>query len=397
MEKYRKKKKKIYLKICTFGLIATLTVSMILYLLLYNQTENTKFEDIIAYEKNNLQYNKDIIRLEHTTQQIIRNMSITRLLSNRVSVTVNEPNKIIEMDKLHLVLKKHLKELQEPPDCASARYLLCDIHSQSCGFGCLLHRASWCLSHAVVEKRTMVLKPPLMHGYTNKCGNRWDCYFKPVSSCSKWSEHNSLNDATRFSFSSPYSTPTHDFLPSYLKKLETLSEHPHKWFYGHLVGAIFRPNERVLALMPKNIPHVGLHIRRGDKLISEAKKYEVREYIHHIDHLVHPKRHFHTSYDKKYNINVWLATDDTSVLREANNFKQYTFLHEDSDVVTGAHTGNDLDNVIKDLWMMSRAKYFVGTFSSQLGRIVLELFYSQGRHDAMEYVYSLDDSYYYAM
>ena len=116
-----------------------------------------------------------------------------------------------------------------------------------------------------------------------------------------------------------------------------------------------------------------------------------------VNHLVHPKRHFHTSYDKKYNINVWLATDDTSVLRETNNFKQYTFLHEDSDVVTGAHTGNDLDNVIKDLWMMSRAKYFVGTFSSQLGRIVLELFYSQGRHDAMEYVYSLDDSYYYAM
>lgn len=212
-----------------------------------------------------------------------------------------------------------------------------------------------------------------------------------------WAEQNSLNDATHFVFNSPYSTPTHDFLPSYLKKLETLSEHPHKWLYGHLIGAIFRPNERVLALMPKNIPYVGLHIRRGDKLISEAKKYELREYIHHIDHLIHPKRHFHTNYGNKPNASVWLATDDNSVLQETNNFKQYTFLHQESDVVSVARTGNDLDNVIKDLWMMSRAKFFVGTFSSQLGRIVLELFYSQGRHDAMDYVYSLDDAYYYAM
>jgi len=43
------------------------------------------------------------------------------------------------------------------------------------------------------------------------------------------------------------------------------------------------------------------------------------------------------------------------------------------------------------------AKSFVGTFSSQIGRIVLELFYAQGRHDAMDRVYSLDENYYYAM
>lgn len=107
MEKYRKKKKKFYLTICTFGLMATLTLSMILYLLMYNRTENTNFEDIIAYEKNNVRYIKDIIRLEHTTQQLIRNMSKTRLLSNRVSVKQPTVNKTTEMDKLHLLLKTH--------------------------------------------------------------------------------------------------------------------------------------------------------------------------------------------------------------------------------------------------------------------------------------------------
>ena len=85
---------------------------------------------------------------------------------------------------------------------------------------------------------------------------------------------------------------------------------------------------------------------------------------------------------------MWLATDEPSVIKEALLFKQYQFLHQDMTTISTAQTGHDLDGVIQDIWMMSRAKSFVGTFSSQIGRIVLELFYAQGRHDAMDHVRS---------
>ena len=335
------------------------------------------------------------VLLARPVRPIVKVRHITSLLSTKV-VETKETN---VLDRLHLQLQTILKDLQNPTDGTRANYLVCDVHNIGCGFGCLLHRMSWCLAHAVMEKRTMVLKPATLHGYGQNCKHRWDCFFEPLSTCSSWVELNPTPaDAHHFVFSeSPYTKKYHTFLPKALSKLETYTDHAHEWFYGHLVGQIFRPNQRLRNLLHKNIPDVGIHIRRGDKLQSEAKKYEVREYINHVDLLIHPSRHYHYSYDEKYGVTVWLATDEPSVVKEALLFKQYQFLHQDMTIISTAQTGHDLDGVIQDIWMMSRAKSFVGTFSSQIGRIVLELFYAQGRHDAMDHVYSLDENYYYAM
>ena len=44
-----------------------------------------------------------------------------------------------------------------PPDCAAARYLLCDLR-YTCGFACQLHHAASCLGAAYHTRRTLVLR-----------------------------------------------------------------------------------------------------------------------------------------------------------------------------------------------------------------------------------------------
>lgn len=52
---------------------------------------------------------------------------------------------------------KAINALQHPADCSSARKLVCDLN-KGCGFGCQIHHAVHCLTHAVALNRTMVLK-----------------------------------------------------------------------------------------------------------------------------------------------------------------------------------------------------------------------------------------------
>ena len=54
-----------------------------------------------------------------------------------------------------------LHALQHPPDCTSARKLVCDLNS-NCGFGCQMHHAVHCLAHAVALNRTLILKVGLV-------------------------------------------------------------------------------------------------------------------------------------------------------------------------------------------------------------------------------------------
>jgi hypothetical protein len=49
-----------------------------------------------------------------------------------------------------------LHDLQHPPDCSTARKLLCNLN-KACGFGCQIHHVVHCFTHAVALNRTMVL------------------------------------------------------------------------------------------------------------------------------------------------------------------------------------------------------------------------------------------------
>lgn len=83
-----------------------------------------------------------------------------------------------------------------------------------------------------------------------------------------------------------------------------------------------------------------------------------------------------------------------------NRFPQYE-MNMNSGVAkqAGAATAsysNGLEGVLLDLNALVKADYFVGTMSSQLSRMVLEIKYGHGVHDFHTRVASLDEDYYCA-
>lgn len=79
--------------------------------------------------------------------------------------------------ELAKIMERRLHHLQNPPDCNSAKKLVCRV-SKSCGFGCQIHHVSYCFILAYATKRTLILDS------TNwrYSPNGWDAVFKPVSS-----------------------------------------------------------------------------------------------------------------------------------------------------------------------------------------------------------------------
>jgi len=62
-----------------------------------------------------------------------------------------------EARELESLVQKRLTSLQNPPNCASARKLLCNLN-KGCGYGCQLHHAVYCFIVAYGTERTLILK-----------------------------------------------------------------------------------------------------------------------------------------------------------------------------------------------------------------------------------------------
>ena len=232
------------------------------------------------------------------------------------------------------------------------------------------------MSQAREAGLTPVLDPDTFAGYWSPvCGNRWECYFEPFSPCQAWyAAHRHEIDAVR-GYDGKHTLPG---LTSE-QKLHHISA---------LAGEILRPNARVRALLENQTFDVGVHIRRGDKLIREALYFSTNEYFNHVDNFVHPDRNYHGAYGEKYNKAVFVATDDVAVIEEVKRYPQYSIK-----VTTdpgGAVTGKNLDVVLHDLFALASAGALVGTFSSHITRLAAELHAARGSSRTT----SLDEMYY---
>lgn len=83
-------------------------------------------------------------------------------------------NVSIELTKL---MERRLNYLQNPPDCKSAKKLVCEV-AKTCGFGCQIHHVAYCFILAYATKRTLILDSRNWR-YSM---NGWDVVFQPVSS-----------------------------------------------------------------------------------------------------------------------------------------------------------------------------------------------------------------------
>jgi hypothetical protein len=294
---------------------------------------------------------------------------------------------------------------QFPESCAEAPKLL--VPDWTFGFGSAVHVQSYTFEVAHAVNRTWIAvdteewkhfkhsrKDPYCQA-ENTFG--FECYFEPITSCIPralgftlhtipWYERVERSDISRLTDpldKNVWAVRWNDWMP----QGSAFHERPEKyrkvrsqlWYQSQIVAYLFRLKPHVLnqceALMSKinfrkksGGPIVGMHIRHGDKFL-ETFPHPFSQYMELLKaKWPHVKR-------------VFLASDDKFVFFESflsDKYKKdgYEFLY----VMDETFYKSDWENfrsLLCDIYILSECDYFVGTMSSNLGRLVWELMYSK--------------------
>ncbi|XP_031449247.1 alpha-(1,6)-fucosyltransferase isoform X3 [Phasianus colchicus] len=310
------------------------------------------------------------------------------------------------------LVQRRITYLQNPKDCSKAKKLVCNIN-KGCGYGCQLHHVVYCFMIAYGTQRTLILESQNWRYATGG----WETVFRPVSeSCTDrsgtttghWSGE--ANDKDVQVVELPIVDSLHP-RPPYLPlavpedladRLIRVHGDPAVWWVSQFVKYLIRPQpwlekeiEEATRKLGFKHPVIGVHVRRTDKVGTEAAFHPIEEYMVQVEERFELlARRMHV--DKK---RVYLATDDPSLLQEAKSkYPNYEFISDNSiSWSAGLHnryTENSLRGVILDIHFLSQADFLVCTFSSQVCRVAYEIM--QTLHpDASAYFHSLDDIYYF--
>jgi hypothetical protein len=273
---------------------------------------------------------------------------------------------------------------QNPADCSKVQLAACDVSTSFLGFGYQLHQIAKCMIAAYAAGRVAVLHPNKLGKYGPECGSDWTCFFQPISSCSGPAPPMLIDDA-QFK----------NWVPADLELPPTI-RNKGIFVVGTVEKYLLRPSSRLQARLDagKVTANFGAHIRRTDKITSqEAWSHSVEQYMQALDRIAMPHWNFHSAYGRKFGKSVFVATDDAAVLQEVRSrYPQYNVL-AGSGASVDRYSMEGLDRFLEELFALASTEYFVGTFSSQVSRIVYELFhtkYSMPDHHA----WSLDDPWY---
>lgn len=130
-----------------------------------------------------------------------------------------------------------------------------------------------------------------------------------------------------------------------------------------------------LKIKDLNIPddYIGVHIRRGDKITSKEMNY------------IHNQKYIKAIVDHKaLSNNVYIATDDTNIINdlktelESKGFTVYYNLQNDSkgfdenafNQADKQYRHKETINVLLDMELLTHSKFFIGTYTSNLSRVV---------------------------
>ncbi|XP_056679666.1 alpha-(1,6)-fucosyltransferase-like [Monodelphis domestica] len=317
-----------------------------------------------------------------------------------------------EAKNLTELVQRRITYLQNPKNCEKAKKLVCNIN-KNCGYGCQLHHVVYCFMIAYGTQRTLILESHKWHYATGG----WETVFRPLSeTCTNregstnrlWSGE--INDKNI----QVVDLPIVDFLhprPPYLPlaipedladRLVRIHGDPAVWWVSQFVKYLIRPQpwlkkkiEEATKKLGFKHPVIGVHVRRTDKVRTEAAFHSIEEYMVHVEeHFQLLECRIHV--DKK---RVYLATDDPSLLKQAKaKYPNYEFISNNSISwlagLGNRYTFNSLQGVILDIHFLSQADFLVCTFSSHVCRAAYEIM--QTLHpDASAYFHSLDDIYYF--
>ncbi|CAK8682849.1 unnamed protein product [Clavelina lepadiformis] len=299
-------------------------------------------------------------------------------------------------------VQERIRKLQNPSDCKTAKKLICKF--PHCGFGCQLHYIGRCLLVALGTNRLMLVKYKSVHykGFEK-------VFFPLTDACSteelpkhavEWNGelltnyHNipviSLSYHKRY----PHTRFKAFAIPHNLEeKIKVLHDDPNSWWIGQIMRYVFRPKpwvtdkvQQIKRKLNLTRPYVSFHVRRTDKLHSEARYFNIEEYMQHVVNWYERDEEHARSYTRK----VYVASDDlANVIPDARSkYPDYEFLyhaaHEDKPLksmtqfVQDREEEAELISLVCDLMILSQSDYFVGTYSSNIGRLVTQLMHSSG-------------------
>ncbi|XP_076810540.1 alpha-(1,6)-fucosyltransferase-like [Clavelina lepadiformis] len=324
---------------------------------------------------------------------------LSRKMKFLVDVIHNESQN--DLSNLGNEVQKRIHKLQNPSDCKTAKKLVCKI--PYCGFGCQHHHIGNCLLAALGTNRVMLVD------YSSVPYPGIQKVFLPLSdTCSmedlpkqvdEWKGDLQENyediQVVRLDLTHEGSPNTHFqglTVPKFLEeKVEFLHDDPNMWWIGQIMGYLLRPNPwisvRVQQIKRKrnlNHPYVSIHVRRTDKLVKEARKFEIEEYMDPVVAWYDSQVGNASNYTRR----VYVASDDlASVIPDARNkYPNYDFVYNAVDdkkllkdmkqTVESRQTGDELVALACDLMILSQSDYFVGTYSSNVGRLVTQLMHS---------------------
>uniref|UniRef100_T1HHA0 GT23 domain-containing protein n=1 Tax=Rhodnius prolixus TaxID=13249 RepID=T1HHA0_RHOPR len=314
-----------------------------------------------------------------------------------------------EAVELSDLVQRRITHLQNPPDCNEAKKLVCKLN-KGCGYGCQLHHAVYCLIVAYGTQRTLILQSK---GWKyNRKG--WEQVFKPVSeTCTtvtepvhKWP--GTFNSPTVLLGIVDSVTPRPPFIPLVVPKdlaerIERLHGQPSVWWVGQFLKYLLRPQPATTDLLKDAAnkfkfqrPIVGVHIRRTDKVGTEAAFHSSDEYMLHVEDY-YKQLAFNST--KPITKRIYLASDDDKVFSEIRSrYPDYEVLGDSkiakSAALSTRYSGNSLNGIVMDIYFLSQTDYLVCTFSSQVCRVAYEIMQSL-HHDASTRFRSLDDIYYF--
>lgn len=335
-----------------------------------------------------------------------------------------------ELEKLSNYVQERITKLQNPENCQSARKLVCNLN-KGCGFGCQMHHLVYCMIVSMATSRTLVVNSKSWRYVGNRrMSNQkslWELAFKPLSnSClddsgnprGNWAsgpnrDHNKVLDLPIIDSIRPRPNYLPLTIPEEISsKLITLHGAPIVWFIGQILKFLMKPSTEVEKYLNQkrkqfsfNSPIVGVHVRRTDKINTEASFHSLSEYMVHVSEFYDRLDLFNQRMNKKETVKrlVYLATDDISVWKkEIQKYEEkgYKFIgdYEISNTATVGrrYSFDSLKNIILDVWLLSETDYLVCTFSSQVCRLAYELMQSRVPHiDRHMDFFSLDDIYYF--
>lgn len=314
-----------------------------------------------------------------------------------------------EARDLSALVQARLKFLQHPPACNSARKLVCNLN-KGCGYGCQIHHAIYCFLVAYGTERTLILNSK---GWRyNKKG--FEDVFQPLSETCTDPEGSSRSSWPGKADTQVVELPIVDsvnprppFLPpavprDLIDRISRLHGDPIVWWVSQFLLYMLRPQPHLTEMLDNTAqnfnfehPIVGVHVRRTDKVGTEAAFHSVEEYMGHVLEWFREYELSHELGTKR----VYVASDDPKVLGECRKkYPDIEFLGDQtvakSAAVSSRYSDSSLRGVIQDIHMLSLTDFLVCTFSSQVCRIAYEIM-QQGQVDASHKFKSLDDIWYY--